>query len=283
MKKYSVLTIILLLTCHLCFGQKKNLGEHLNFTNELNDQIKFVYSDTTGNLFLRQLREEYNLLELTKDCHTDLDKLFQIVNWTSKQWKHSGQNTPSANDALTILKEASEGKRFRCVEYGIVLCSALNSIGLKARVLALKTKTVETEKYGAGHVLTEVYLHDLGKWTIADGQFNLVPFSNENPLNAIEFQDAIVSGKEIKLSRLNGPVSQKLKNTYLNFVTRYLYYFDVPFDNRQGKVSNKLKINDKTRLMLVPYGSKNPQVFQINEKIDYCIFTNSIHDFYLIP
>jgi hypothetical protein len=262
---------------------KKILGEHLTFTNDLNDQIKFVYSDTTGNLFLRQLREEYNLLELIKDCPTDLKKLFEIVNWTSKQWKHSGQNTPSANDALTILKEASEGKRFRCVEYGIVLCSALNSIGLKARVLALKTKTVETEKYGAGHVLTEVFLQDFGKWTIADGQFNLVPFSNGKPLNAIEFQDVIVTGKEIKLCNLNGLVSQKLKNKYLNFVPRYLYYFDVPFDNRQGTVSNKIKIKDKTRLMLVPYGSKNPEIFQINEKIDYCIYTNSIRDFYKIP
>ena len=91
MKKYSVLAIILLLTCQFsCFGQKKFLGEHLTFTNDLNDQIKFVYSDTTGNLFLRQLREEYNLLELIKDCPTDLKKLFEIVNWTSKQWKHSG-------------------------------------------------------------------------------------------------------------------------------------------------------------------------------------------------
>ena len=49
----------------------------------------------------------------------------------------------------------------------------------------------------------------LEKWTIADGQFNLVPFSNGKPLNAIEFQDVIVSGKEIKLFNLNGLVSQK--------------------------------------------------------------------------
>jgi len=274
---------LLLKSFAICIAQNRIVIEHLNYTNDKNEQIRFVYSDTVDNIFLRQLQEENKLLELIKNCKTDLDKLYQILNWASKQWAHSGENTPSANDALTILKEASEGNRFRCVEYGIVLSAALNSIGLKSRVLGLKTKTVEASEYGAGHVLAEVFLKDYNKWVMADAQFNLVPLLDETPLNAVEFQNCIADGEEIKLCDLNGPVKKITEFIYLSFIPKYLYYFDVPFDNRQGLDVDRLKLNGKTKLMLVPVGAKYPEVFQVTEKIDYCIYTNSIQDFYKIP
>ncbi len=266
-----------------CMAQKYMVTEHLNYTNNINEHIRFVYSDTAGSTFLRQLREENMLSGLIRDCNTDLEKLYQILDWTSKQWAHSGTNIPSANDALTILREAKKGNRFRCVEYGIVLCSSLNSIGLKARVVGLKTKTAETSEYGAGHVLTEVFIKDYNKWVMADPQFNIVPLSEELPLNAVEFQKYIADGLEIKLCNLNGPVHYMIKNLYMSFIPKYLFYYDVPFDNRLGLENDGLKIEGKTKLMLVPLGAKNPEVFQITEKIDYCFYTNSIQDFYKAP
>jgi hypothetical protein len=35
--------------------------------------------------------------------------------------------------------------------------------------------------------------------------------------------------------------------------------------------------------MLVPIGATNPTIFQIKNKIDYCIYTNSLNDFYESP
>lgn len=57
-------------------------------------------------------------------------------------------------------------------------------------------KNVETTKYGAGHVLLEVYLNDLKKWALLDGQWDAVPMINNIPLNAVEFQKAIVENYE---------------------------------------------------------------------------------------
>jgi len=98
------------------------------------------------------------------------------------QWQHNGNNEPHKNDVTSILEEVKEGKNFRCVEYGIVVAACLNSIGLKARQLNLKTKDVETTEYGAGHVVTEVFLNDLKKWMFIDGQFDAMPLLDGIPL-----------------------------------------------------------------------------------------------------
>jgi hypothetical protein len=183
-----------------------------------------------SNAFLNQLRKEYKLDEVIKGAKNDAEKALRMMNWVHIQWKHNGSNQPSKSDALTILKEAKEGKMFRCVEYGIVTASALNAVGLKSRVLALKTKDVETTESGAGHVVLETYLNDLDKWVMLDGQMDAMPVLNGNPLNAVEFQNAIINDYDkLEIKSLSG-VS---KRTYANWITPYLYYFDVKFDNRK--------------------------------------------------
>lgn len=207
-----------------------------------------------------------------------MDKTLKILNWVHNQWQHNGNNEPRKNDAISILEEVKEGKNFRCVEYGIVVAACLNSIGLKARQLNLKTKDVETTKSGAGHVVTEVFLNDLKKWVFIDGQFDAMPVLDGIPLNAVEFQKAIAENfdkLEIKTS------SDIQKTYYTNWVYPYLYYFDIFFDNREGK--NKQSIDEKTSLMLVPLGAKCPTVFQIRFPLDHFKYTYSLEDFYVQP
>src|SRR5688572_14288990 len=115
--------------------------------DEKNRKPAYVFkyeNQPENNTFLKQLRTEYDLDEVIKGAKTDTEKALKIMNWVHNQWKHNGSNQPTKSDALTILQEAKEGKMFRCVEYGIVTASALNAIGLRSRVLALKTKDVET-------------------------------------------------------------------------------------------------------------------------------------------
>lgn len=282
--RISFLLFCLIFTCGIHSGaQNKPAPEKLSFTNEYNEQIRFLFSDTAGNLFLRQIRHDNKLAELVAGCTTDLEKVFRVMNWTSLQWKHSGTNTPSKNDAITILNEAKKGNKFRCVEYAIVLTTALSSIGIKARVLALKTKNVETAEYGAGHVLAEVFLKEYGKWVMADAQFNLVPFRNELPLNAVECQKIYAEGNKPSLRNIYGPVKKGTEKLYSGFIPGYLYYFDTSFDTRQGINIDRLKINDKRSLMLVPVGAKNPGYFQRTEKLNNFIYTNSVADFYRNP
>lgn len=256
----------------------------VTFTYDINPNYRFAYSDTTGNEYLRKLRVNYGLDTLTQSANNQFEKVLLILNWTRQQWNHSASNQPEKFDAISILEEAMAGKNFRCVEYGIVGSAALNSIGLPARVIGLKTRDVEKIKYGAGHVAAEVFLPELKKWVFLDGQFNAIPMLKDVPLNSVELKQALLTNKcELKIVSLNGVANDSEKETYLNFVTKHLFYFDVNFDNRIGETDSRLKINDKNKLMLVPLKAKNPAVFQKKYPINYCEYTNSIADFYKTP
>lgn len=245
-----------------------------------NNKLKFWYEQNNNNEYLNLLRSKYPIDSLIKDTKTDTEKTLKILHWVHNQWQHNGNNEPKKSDAISILEEVKDGKNFRCVEYGIVATACLNAVGLKARTLALKTKDVETTQYGAGHVLLEVYLNDLGKWALLDGQWNAMPVINNIPLNAVEFQKAIAENyKELEI-RTSSDLS---KRHYIDWIYPYLYYFDISFDNRVGNNIDTKKVNSKKKLMLVPIGAKKPGIFQIKHKIDYCLYTNSLNDFYASP
>ena len=253
----------------------------LRFDTKAKDaKLKFWYEQNNNNAYLNLLRSKYPIDNLIKDAKTDTEKAFKILKWVHNQWQHNGDNEPKKSDAISILEEVKTGKRFRCVEYGIVTTACLNAVGLKARVLRLKTKDVETTPYGAGHVLLEVFLNDLKKWVIMDGQWDVMPVLNNVPLNAVEFQKAITTNYDKLEIRSSSGVT---KRAYTEWIYPYLYYFDASFDNREGTDFDRNKNNDKKSLMLVPLGARNPTIFQIKQKIDNCIYTNSISDFYAKP
>lgn len=266
------------------FSPSAKLKEISFSTTEANSTYQFYYSDTLNNNYLRELRQSYKLDSMTDNVENEFEKVKIILDWAHQQWEHNGSNNPSKPDALTILKEAQSGKKFRCVEYGIVTSSALNSIGITARVLGLKTRDVEKVRYGAGHVVSEVYSTSFNKWIFMDPQFNVIPVLNGEPLNAVEFQKAIVNDRNnLKLINRHGDVSAEDFNNYISWVAKYLFYFDVLFDQRIGNEPDYEDINGITKIMLVPVGEKEPKVFQRRSKIDYSFYTNSLNDFYKRP
>jgi len=277
---FSVLTVVFTISSVAQDNGAKIQQVELQFdTISKSNDLEFWYEQNDNNAYLKLLRSEYPIDSLIKDVHTDMDKTLEILHWVHRQWQHNGSNEPRKHDALSILEEVKEGKNFRCVEYGIVAAACLNSVGLKARVLALKTKDVETTKSSAGHVVAEVYLNDLKKWVFIDGQFDVMPVLNGIPLDAVEFQKAIgenFNQLEIKTS------SNTTKSNYITWVYPYLYYFDVKFDNREG-TQNKQSIDGKSSLMLVPLEAKNPTVFQIKYPMNYLKYTHSLRDFYEQP
>jgi len=266
---------------HVLLGMPNPKVKPIRFSTESQTPLSFVFPDPLTDPYLKELRETYQLAETVKLAGSDQEKALRILDWTHRQWSHNGSNEPSRGDALTILKEAKDGKQFRCVEYGIVAADALQSIGLKARVLALKTRDVARAKTGAGHVLTEVWLPDRKKWALLDGQFNLMPVLGGMPLNAVEFQAAILEKKPFQLVNLKGEVSPELRKQYLRFIPHYLYYFDTSFDQRRiPPAGERFTYQGKKSLMLVPEGAAQPTVFQRRMPLDYCYYTPSTTDFY---
>lgn len=254
----------------------------VNYSEDKTNMHTFYYSDTLRNEYLRKLRNEYKLEEITKNAASDLEKVKIILNWVNNQWEHSGTNSPEKSDALSILNEVKQGKKFRCVEYGIVCAAALNSLGYKSRVIHLKTKDVETSLLGAGHVTTEVFVPQFKKWIFLDGQCNAIPSLKGIPLNAVEFQKAILTEYgNLEIVNINGPFTADDKKSHTEFVGKHLFYLDVCFDNQYG-INELISEEEKKSLMLVPVGEKEPKRFQVFGKIDM-IYTHSISDFYQQP
>ncbi|GAB1473671.1 hypothetical protein MASR2M69_11120 [Bacteroidota bacterium] len=289
-KTLLILSGALLLSSCSTFFQIANISpsaslKELTYSNDPSNPLYvFFYSDTLENAYLREMRKTYNLEGLVNGQMREIDKIVNILDWASKQWEHNGSNTPTKQDALTILKEAREGKQFRCVEYGIVATSALNSIGIPARTLGLKTRDVEKVMRGAGHVVSEVYSKELGKWIFIDPQFNIMPTLNGTPLNGVEFQKAIFDkNANLRLINKAGELSEKDSKSYIKWIGKYLFYFDVLFDQKTLNSSKFKSINGMTKITLVPVGHKEPRIFQRNSKINYSYYTNSLNDFYRKP
>jgi transglutaminase-like putative cysteine protease len=254
--------------------QRKSALEAVRYDNDSDKEHYDFIWDSPDEPYMQQLVKEYSLDKLVADCKSDLDRVAAVTHWVHGLWEHDGSNVPEKSDPLSILREAKSGKKFRCVEYSIVINGCLNALGIPSRVVGLKTKDVETRKIGAGHVAVEAYLQDLGKWVFADSQWDAVPIIDETPLNGVEFQNALASNRSsleiLSLSKVD-------KNSYFNWVGEYLYYFDIPLDSRVADSQSQKK------LMLVPVGAKNPKVFQIKYPIGDVIYTSSVKTFYEKP
>jgi len=254
--------------------------DQLTYDQSKNAALQVKYQ-TEKSQYIEELKQAYPL-SFDEDKRSDAEIFLEVLHWTNSQWKHNGMNAPSKNDAITILNEASQGNQFPCFAYGIVLRDQLTALGYKARTIYLKTKDAKNRRRSPGHVATEVYSDDLQKWVFLDGQCNIMPTSNGIPLNAVEFQNAISNDYDhLVLQSLSDQVMGKKK--YVNFVYDYLYYFDTSLDNRYELETEHL-IDGKHSMMLVPKGAPNltyVEFWKLN--MDYCIYTNSLQDFYAKP
>lgn len=225
--------------------------------------------------YLRALRAVYGLDTLVAEKQSELDKVQAICRWVHGLWEHNGDNTPRHDDPIWILQEIKQGRRFRCVEYAIVVNGCLNAVGVRSRILALKTEDMETRESGAGHIVVEAYLRDLGKWALVDGQWDMIPVLNGVPLNAVELQRALAQQTPgIGVLSFSGTAG----DAYLQWIEPYLFYFDLPLDNRVGVPDCSSK-----RVMLVPMGRQNPTVFQRKHPLGDMVYTHSDRVFYARP
>jgi hypothetical protein len=249
-----------------------------------NEEINFFYPEE-DNLYLKELNKRFQLDQKVESAKNTLEKVVIITKWVNSLWKHDGYNQPIKPDPLSILEEVKQGKNFRCTEFSIVACACLNAIGIPTRTVSLKTKDVETREVGAGHVVVESFIYEENKWIIADPQFNVVATNKYNiPLNSFEIQELLTNEEVINFISEPKLNFEPLDTTeYLKWIYPYLFYADIPFDVRYELEKPKIKINEKLKLILVPKGEKNPTVFQKTMTIDYCVYTNSIKDFYKKP
>src|SRR5208283_3522196 len=216
--------------------------------NKLN-QTKLIFDTKTfvsyrskwskpGIPYLIKLRKRYKLEKLVSASGDQYETLKNCTKWVHSRWEHSGVNVPKKSDAISILDEARKGKRFRCVEYSIVLNACLTALGIKSRTINIMKKSIEMKKPCPGHVIVEAYLNDYGKWVMADGQSGSIPMLKGIPLNAVEYQTAIVNKEPLKI----WGHENKAGKAYTKWIFPYLFYFRTWLDPKV--------------LTLVPLGAK---------------------------
>ncbi|WP_159105834.1 transglutaminase family protein [Ideonella sp. B508-1] len=262
-----------LLSTMLLLSSTQSLAESFRFDLSPNQPLPAIFS-RSSNSYLIALKMQYELNEVVKGRTSDFERVLSIAHWTSTRWRHNGENTPQHSDPISILDEATTGKQFRCVEYAIVLAGALGAVGYPARVVGLMMADVETRSSGAGHVVTEVYLADLGKWVMVDGQWDVVPLVSGVPASAAELAQAITANPKYLSTESFSSIDAA---DYFKWIKPYLYYFTASLDNTYDSPRSRQAIR------LAPLGAKEPRVFQRKYPMQPALFTHNVSTFYPAP
>jgi len=250
--------------------------EQLEFEKKRNNNFQIEYQALSENPDLIKLRTDFKLDLLVQDAQSDFEKILKIQSWVNTRWEHDGDNKPEKNDAYFILKEAENGKKFRCVEYSLVASECLRALGFKVRNVGLMTRDINEVNSGAGHVVNEVYINDLEKWVFIDPQFDVIAIANGIPLNSVELQKVIANHEPFEIINPNKVIE---KAEYVDWIGPYLYYFYISLNKGKVSILDRI-IGRKKQLTLVPLGADKPKFFQRLFRLNTTYFTNSTADFY---
>lgn len=180
-----------------------------------------------------------------------------LMAWVHNRWAHAGISEPSRADAVTILREVEAGKRFRCVEYSLVLSAVLQAFGHPARVVSLR-RDGSSYGIGKGHVVTEVWSNQHKKWIVMDGQNNATWQLMDTPLSAAEVREARIEDLS-SLRFVRGPSSWQPQASDAEMFEAWVVYFDhltYTLDNTQPAGA------DRARLWLLQHGERPELLFQ---------------------
>lgn len=184
-------------------------------------QIRFRWTGAQDGA-LSLLRHRYALQAIAGKGKDELGRITRLRDWVHRRWIHHATNRPTRQDALSILAEAESGRRFRCVEYSIVLAQIYRALGYCARLVRLQGR--------GAHVLTEVYAPSLRKWILMDAQFNAHVVRRGIPMSVY---DLIRSNRSRPLESdgsLQAIVGAKPDGDYLKWLAPYLRVEMVPLD-----------------------------------------------------
>ena len=219
---------------------------------------------------LQTLCTEFDLASIVPDDASSLERLTDLCQWVHARWEHDGGAPSPRPDALSILRDARAGGRFRCIEFATVLASVGTAMGHPTRSVHLMKATVATEESGAGHAVTETWIPEHHRWVMADPQWNAITYLEGEPLSCVEL--ALALSERAEGVRVAGQ-SLDAAMQYLDWIRPYLFYMTV----------TSASPKPKTLLRLAPKGAVNPTVFQRVRPLPPSTPTSSIARFYSPP
>jgi len=253
---------------------KKIMVKAIYPTKIENSLSQLVYSeeiDTENLLSLKKYVLENSSLK--SNPHLDTLFIFELLDWVHSRWEHdSDHEAEEGASSLDILKNASHGVRYRCVEYGRVLKDVLLSFGYLSRTVGIQHKDVAYGGFGMGHVATEVWSYHLKKWIFLDPQFNIHAEYKGNVLNFFELSSIFKNEKINDIEFIPGKysINKNKKNDYKNFIKDYFGYLNISY-----------RENEEVKKIILPLHQKEyPLTFQGLPVGGKFLFTNDSRDLY---
>jgi len=193
-----------------------------------------------------------------------LETALRVAQFAKSAFTHNGDNQPSHSDPVTIIKEAQAGAKFRCVEYSHLSAWLMVAYGMDARTVNIMTKDVETQEYGAGHVVVEFYAGEQHGWVMADIQAGVVARRNGKLQSAWELRQSIDDALIVNFdgSQFAEPEGM-FGGDYKQGLKPYLYFID-----RSQELNFEYFIDSESHFILVPEDDKPPKYFQQTHKLD---------------
>jgi len=230
-----------------------------------------LYDDPKAPQFL-EMRREFAIDAVVAGAKDDYERLRRLTHWVSTRWEHSPNQMASKSDPLTILREAQKGGRFICREYAIVMAGVAAAYGMPARVVNLMPRDVETRS--EAHSVAEVWLDELGKWVLADGQYGAIGELDGVPLSGIELQAAFAEDRPVVCSAGAGVFAE-----WKPFILRNAFFIKMGNDQRA------FEHRTTAQLVLVPKRAPNPTKFAggSEEIFAGAIYTSNPDSFYAPP
>ena len=199
---------------------------------------------------------------------SDFDLFIQVMTWVNTRWSHDGINDAGNASSLDILKRASNGESFRCVEYAKVTKDILLAMGYIARSMSILAENADYAGFGQAHAITEVWSNRFEKWVFLDPQINVYATKDEIPQS---FYEIYTSFEDISFTFLS---EEPLINEseYRDFIGRYF-----------GYVGTKSLLNGiKTDIFLKLKGTRQLLAFQAMQ-FSNSLFTEKVDEIYYHP
>ncbi|NUR69461.1 MAG: hypothetical protein HOU81_01435 [Hamadaea sp.] len=162
-------------------------------------------------------REEQLRALLPELTGSSWQRAVTLLHWVAQRWEHANDHVEAQADAVDVLRHVDEdGLRFACVEYSTVLSHALNAAGIPARRLDLRQPNYHAG-WAKGHVVSEAWIDDFGKWVLLDGQNGAYWSFGSTPMSTLELQQAFADGRQPDLRTPDGPAPQAVTAWWFSY------------------------------------------------------------------
>lgn len=188
---------------------------------------------------LRELRDEFRLAEIA-GTGSDATRAIALMRWVHTLAKHSpNPPRPKQLDAIHLIRLCREkGQRLNCWLFSTILNDVYLALGFASRIIHLNP-SAETPR--ESHVVTCVYLRDIGRWVLMDPDMqSYVVDEKGTPIGVPELRAQLCSGLPLRFND-DGAMAGAAwlprpwrKSLYRWYLSKNCFRYDCPARSEPG-------------------------------------------------